>query len=180
MKQKNVALVLLSQGNVRSVVLVRKDAIEKNPELLDRLRAEAHRMYLQSVVIEEHPKQVAPKKLMQWLKDMNPQPDGVEMQPWEEAARWAISTAMDTLDWQRESGRVLVFTDHPAVMGARQVECCSLEELIRRLNDVSRKAWDKAVPVDGGGQAFRMEDEISIRDELFDRCEDQLRALGWK
>lgn len=179
MKQKNAALVLVSQGNVRGVIQVRKEALEKNPELLEQLRRDAHELYNQSLIIEEHCEELDVGKVSQWLRDMNPPAEDEELKPWEEAARWAISGMIENLDWRPAAGSVVVMKDHDGPEGPECVECTGLDDLIHQIEEAGQAAWDERVPVDGGGQVFEMKGEIDIKEELFERCEMQLEDLGW-
>ena len=179
MKQKNAALVLVSQGNVRGVIQVRKEALEKNPELLEQLKRDAHELYDQSIVIEENLDEVDIRRVSQWLREMNPSTEDEDLMPWEESAKWAISSAIDTLEWRKETGAVVVIKDHDGPMGEECVECTSLEQLISELDELGQNAWSGEVPFDGGGQAFDMESTIDVGEVLFERCEEQLKELGW-
>lgn len=69
---KDVALVLMKGSVINSVILVRKDALEKDPEIIERLREEARELFWQVIVIEEHLRTVKPEELMSWLHEMNP------------------------------------------------------------------------------------------------------------
>lgn len=68
---ENVALVLLNGETVVSVVLVRKEALDKRPDILERLRREASELYCQSIVVEENLRQVDSDGLIKWLDEMN-------------------------------------------------------------------------------------------------------------
>jgi len=174
MKQKNSALVLVSQGNVQGVIQVRKEALEKNPELLERLRVDAQRLYNQSVIIEENLEEYEPDRLQQWLEEMNPRD-----MPWEDAAKYAVSGLLDALEWNKEKGSVVVTKENDGPMGPEHVECTSLSQLISELDEAGENAWSGEVPVDGGGQVFDMSDTIDTQEMLFERCEEQLKELGW-
>lgn len=181
MKQKNSALVLVSQGNVRGVIQVRKAALEQNPELLERMRAEALKLYNQSIIIEENLEEVDVTKLQRWLDDMNPKldpEDGGDM-PWEDAAKYAISGMLDSLEWLKEKGSVVVTKEDDGPMGPSRVECTSLKQLIYELDEAGENAWSGEVPVDGGGQVFEMSSTIDVHEMLFERCEERLKDLGW-
>lgn len=175
MKKKNAALVLVSQGNVRGVVQVRKAALEKNPELLEQLRRDAQELYDQTLVIEENCDELDVNKVSQWLREMNPELEDEVMMPWEEA----ISGMIDALEWRAAAGTVVVTRDHDGPTGPDCVECMSLNDLIAQIDEAGQNAWSGQVPIDGGGQAFEMEKEIDVREELFERCEEQLKGLGW-
>lgn len=181
MKQKNSALVLVGQGNVQGVIQVRKEALEKNPELLERLRVDAQRLYNQSVIIEENLEEYEPDRLQQWLEEMNPSTDDEDdgSMPWEDAAKYAISGMLDSLEWRKESGSVVVTKEDDGPMGPEHVECTSLDQLISELDEAGENAWSGEVPVDGGGQVFDMSDTIDVQEMLFERCEEQLKELGW-
>jgi hypothetical protein len=179
MKQKNSALVLVGQGNVHGVIQVRKEALEKNPELLEQLRRDAHELYNQVLVIEENCDELDVTQVSQWLRDMNPSDDEEDEgdMPWEEAAKWAISGMLDKLEFR--PGSVVVTKEEDGPMGAEYAECTSLEQLISELDEAGENAWSGEVPVDGGGQVFSMSDTIDVNEMLFDRCEEQLKELGW-
>lgn len=195
----NAALVLVSDGRIHGVVQVRREALKRNPELLERLGREARERYNQVIVVEEHLAQMDPEDLPAWLADMNPcagpedededeEDEGEEHDeeeasdmPWEEAARWAISGMMDRLEWRKPSGSVVVSKNLDGPEGPEFVECTSLESLLRELEDVGQTAWDGEVPWDSseGGRQFDMEDYLSVDQMLFERCGEQLKELGW-
>jgi hypothetical protein len=177
MKQKNSALVLLSDGNVQGVIQVRKSALEKNPELLEQLQRDANELYSQRLILEQDLEELDVKQISKWLKDMNPQDN--EDETWEEAALWAISDALDSLEFRAASNSVCVPKVHVSPMGPTHVECTSLEKLIEELDTIGQLSWDGLVPMDGGGRVFEMEDTIDVREMLFDRCEEKLKEMGW-
>jgi hypothetical protein len=166
-------------------VQVRKEALKKNPELLEQLRRDAHEIYDQALIIEENCDELDISQVSQWLRDMNPSDENLPMS-WEEAAKWTISWLLDTLEWNREKGSVVVTKENNGPTGPEHVECTSLEQLIRELDEAGENAWRREVPegliswmLEGGGQVSDMSDTIDLREMLFDRCEEQLKELGW-
>ena len=177
--RRNAALVLMSDGRVHGVVQVRREALEKHPELLERLREEARHLYAQTIIIEENLEEVPPERLRDWLQRMNPAALEEDSMPWEEAARWAISGAIDGLEWRKEAGSVVLTRNAEGPMGPSYVECVSLEHLIAELDELGQSAWSGEVPVDGGGQSFDLGDTIDVRGMLDERCGQELKEIGW-
>lgn len=173
----HAVLILKDDHRVHGAVLVRKEALEQHPELLERLRREAQELYGQEVVREDFPAVLEPQGLAGWLKECNP--DGAQAMPWEEAARWAISGMLDCLEWRSASGSVVVAKERDGAGGPEFVECVSLEQLLAELEGAGQDAWSGEVPVDGGGQVFEMGSVIDVQGMLEERCRQELKEIGW-
>jgi len=171
MRARDAVLLLISEeGEVQSAVLVKRDVLEQNPELLQRLRKEAEDLYDCSLVLVNRLSRRKPEELSLWLREMNPD-------VWEESALWAISSAVDKLSWDFGAKKVVLETGYREVEGAKKKEFGNLGELLSELDSVGREAWDAEVPVAGGGPAF--EYYVDSSEILFDRCRTQLRGVGW-
>ena len=69
----NVALVLKDGRSIFSVVLVKREVVEKDLQIIERLKREADEKYNQCLVVEEYPYTLKPDELPAWLEEMNHQ-----------------------------------------------------------------------------------------------------------
>lgn len=65
---KHVALVLSVGGNVRSVVLVKRNVMESHPEVLERLQRQAQGLY-DCELVTRGAQDLKPSELANWFRD---------------------------------------------------------------------------------------------------------------
>lgn len=173
-KTRDSVVLLLSRDLLVSAALVRTSALEKDPQWLDQVRTEAASKYNQSVLVcSAH--RLPIKSLMKWVDSKN-EPD-VSFVPWEEAALWAVSNAVDTAQWLPEERKVILTKDVDGPLGPVTEEHRSLDKVIRELEEWGREAWDDVVPVDGGGKVFDF--NVDVRKLLFAAAFEHLRSMEW-